>query len=227
MNHAMMLCGFMIIILFSPGCERESTEHLMMNIAGKHTCSIGEQVWQTTIYESDRFQNGDVIAQAQSNEEWNRAGRLKKPAWCYAGDGSGRKLYNWYAISDPRGIIPKGWHLPTYAELEYVKITLYTLNHLDHSGNDIVKAYPILKRYNYDYKKEIQIGYSLPFTYHGHRLGDGQYKGMNSIGVCWTSEKPEAVSGYIPAFAQRKDQKQLFTVASHPANGVAIRLIKN
>ena len=25
-------------------------------------------------------------------------------------------MYNWYALSDPRGLAPKGYHLPTYSE---------------------------------------------------------------------------------------------------------------
>ncbi len=227
MNHAMMICGFVLILLLSPGCERESNDHLVMNVAGKYTCAIGEQVWQTTMFNTHTFQNGDMIPQAQSNEEWAKAGRLKLPAWCYGHDNSGIVLYNWYAISDPRGLIPTGWHLPSYAEIEYVKILLYTLNHLDHADNDIVKAYPDFGSVHRDYQKDIEERYSLPFTYHGHRLGDGAYKGNNAIAVCWTSEEPETATGYIPVFAQRNDKKQIYTIASHPSNGVAIRLIKD
>jgi uncharacterized protein (TIGR02145 family) len=53
--------------------------------------------------------------------EWEKAGKEGRPAWCYYDNSPANgqkygKLYNWYAISDPRGLIPRGWHLPTDAE---------------------------------------------------------------------------------------------------------------
>jgi uncharacterized protein (TIGR02145 family) len=69
----------------------------------------------------DRFQNGDVIPQAKTAEEWNKATKKGKPAWCYCdnnpinGEKYG-KLYNWYAVNDPRGLAPKGYHIPSSIE---------------------------------------------------------------------------------------------------------------
>ena len=68
-----------------------------------------------------RFQNGDLIPEAQSEAEWKRAGENKQPAWCYYdndsknGDKYGR-LYNWYAVADASGLCPLGWHIPSDAE---------------------------------------------------------------------------------------------------------------
>jgi len=82
---------------------------------------IGNQVWMAKNFDGLTFRNGDSIPHAKSAEEWERAGKAAKPAWCYyENDNSiGRKygrIYNWYAVNDPRGFCPKGWHVPTNDE---------------------------------------------------------------------------------------------------------------
>jgi uncharacterized protein (TIGR02145 family) len=83
--------------------------------------TIGSQVWMAANLNVDRFRNGDMIPQARTNEEWQRAFDNKQPAWCYyendpANGAIYGKLYNWYAVNDPRGLAPEGWHVPTDAE---------------------------------------------------------------------------------------------------------------
>ena len=79
---------------------------------------IGTQTWMSENLNVDRFRNGDLIPEARSFEEWNLSRKDGIPAWCYYdndpvnGEKSG-KLYNWYAIIDPRGLTPEGWHLPS------------------------------------------------------------------------------------------------------------------
>ena len=227
MNHAIMLLGFCIILILSPGCERESGKHIIKDIAGKNTFAIGEQVWNDSFLDVDRFVNGESIPHAKNDKEWRKAGEMKQPAWCYSEGDSQCKLYNWYAVSDSRGLIPKGWHLPTSEEIHYLKILFYTLNHLEKADGDFRIAYPSAARYEREYDKDVNVLYSLPFEYHGQRFGSGAYKGSQAIAVCWTGELPDTSRGYIPVFAQLKEQKQLYTVAAHPANGIAIRLIKD
>lgn len=82
---------------------------------------IGPQVWMTENLNVASFRNGDLIPQAKSNQGWQRAARDKQPAWCYYNNEArmGKKygrLYNWYAVRDPRGLCPSGWHAPTLAE---------------------------------------------------------------------------------------------------------------
>jgi uncharacterized protein (TIGR02145 family) len=69
------------------------------------------------------FRNGDPIPEAKTNEEWEKAGKNKQPAWCYYDNDPKNgakygKLYNWYAVSDPRGLAPAGWHVPSQEEWE-------------------------------------------------------------------------------------------------------------
>ena len=61
-----------------------------------------------------------------------RAGVSKQPAWCYYNNDPayGRtygRLYNWYAVNDPRGLAPQGWHIPSDEEWA---VTIDFLNYL-------------------------------------------------------------------------------------------------
>lgn len=80
--------------------------------------AIGSQVWMTENLSVDEFRNGDLIPHANTREEWLKAGAEKQPAWCYYDNNPSNgekygKLYNWYAVIDPRGLAPKGWHIPS------------------------------------------------------------------------------------------------------------------
>lgn len=82
---------------------------------------IGNQVWMTENLNVDKFRNGDPIPHAKTSAEWEKARKNKQPAWCYydydpANGKKYGKLYNWYAVNDPRGLAPKGWHVPSDAE---------------------------------------------------------------------------------------------------------------
>jgi uncharacterized protein (TIGR02145 family) len=90
---------------------------------------IGDQVWMAENLNLDRFRNGDPIAEARTSIEWQRATENRQPAWCYFYDDNANerrygRLYNGYAVQDPRGLAPEGWHVPTDAEWEELVITL-------------------------------------------------------------------------------------------------------
>ena len=79
---------------------------------------IGDMVWMTENLNVSHFRNGDEIPEAKSPEEWARMGYEEKPAWCYGLNNTDNinkygKLYNWYAVTDPRGLAPRGWHVAT------------------------------------------------------------------------------------------------------------------
>jgi len=86
---------------------------------------IGEQVWMTQNLDVIKFQNGDPVPEAKTDADWEKAAKLKQPAWCYYNNDTTTenkygKLYNWYAVSDKRGLAPPGWHIPT--ETEWTKL---------------------------------------------------------------------------------------------------------
>jgi len=82
---------------------------------------IGGQQWMAGNLDVDRFRNGDPIPEARTEAEWRQAVNARQPAWCHylndtANGTADGKLYNWYAVTDPRGLAPDGWHIPSDAE---------------------------------------------------------------------------------------------------------------
>jgi uncharacterized protein (TIGR02145 family) len=93
------------------------------------TCQIGQQVWMAQNLNESHFRNGDPIKQAKTLDEWKKAGNTCTPAWCYYDNNSALgekfgKLYNFYAVNDPRGLAPKGWALPANADFQKLLSTL-------------------------------------------------------------------------------------------------------
>ena len=62
------------------------------------------------------YRNGDVIPKVTDGVAW---AALTTGAYCYYNNDSTTyatiygKLYNWYAVNDPRGLAPEGWHIPS------------------------------------------------------------------------------------------------------------------
>ncbi|MCB9336147.1 MAG: fibrobacter succinogenes major paralogous domain-containing protein [Flavobacteriales bacterium] len=87
------------------------------------TVQIGNQTWTTSNLKVANFRNGDSIFHAKTIEQWYEAGQKGIPAWCFSYNDASTKdnygiLYNWYAVNDPRGLAPNGWHIPTKSEFE-------------------------------------------------------------------------------------------------------------
>jgi uncharacterized protein (TIGR02145 family) len=84
--------------------------------------TICDQVWMQKNLDVTTYRNGDIIPQVTDQDEWNA---LTTGAWCYYNNDPANgvvygKLYNWYAVNDPRGLAPQGWHIPTNAEWQQV-----------------------------------------------------------------------------------------------------------
>lgn len=89
---------------------------------------IGDQTWAKANLNVSTFRNGDTIPEAKTFKEWVAAGEAQKPVWCYynndpaMGQKYGR-LYNWFALADPRGLAPKDWSLP--ADEDWMKLKAF------------------------------------------------------------------------------------------------------
>lgn len=80
------------------------------------TVEINDDVWFVENLATKLFANGDTIIEARTNEEWQFALYNQIPAWCYPVNDSTQYdthglMYNFYALTDPRGLAPEGWHV--------------------------------------------------------------------------------------------------------------------
>ena len=86
---------------------------------------IGNQTWTLKNLAIATYPNGDPVREVQDNTAWFN---LKTGAWCYYANNTANgiiygKLYNWYAVNDPRGLAPIGFHIPSDAE--WTNLTTY------------------------------------------------------------------------------------------------------
>jgi len=160
-------------VFFSAAVYGQVTEEL----------KIGSQVWMTKNLSVDHFRNGDRIAEARTDAQWKKAAEEKEPVWCHyendpANDAKYGKLYNWYALYDPRGLAPKGWHLPS--DEEWTALVLFL-------GGES-KAYPALKSkegWTAGANGSNSSGFSgLPA---GNRDHNGLFGGIGKFGFWWST----------------------------------------
>jgi uncharacterized protein (TIGR02145 family) len=102
------------VALLSSGCKKNKETPA----ADLPKVTIGTQVWSVYNLDVTTYSNGDPIPQVADVTQWQA---LTTGAWCYynndpSNDAVYGKLYNWYAVSDPRGLAPNGWHIPNDAE---------------------------------------------------------------------------------------------------------------
>jgi uncharacterized protein (TIGR02145 family) len=76
---------------------------------------IGSQIWAKRNLDVSTYRNGDTIPQVTDPAEWRS---LTTGAWCYYNNDPAMgeiygKLYNWYALTDTRGLAPEGWKIPS------------------------------------------------------------------------------------------------------------------
>jgi uncharacterized protein (TIGR02145 family) len=111
-----------ILLVFSTFLLNHAFSQTIKDIDGNvyKTTTINKMQWMTSNLAVKKFNNGEKITHAQSEQEWLFASANKTAAWCYYEDENGIDtktiLYNWYAVVDPRGLAPVGSHVPSTIE---------------------------------------------------------------------------------------------------------------
>jgi uncharacterized protein (TIGR02145 family) len=121
------------------------------------------------------------------------------------------KLYNWYAVNDPRGLAPEGWKVPSSEDW----ITL-----IDYLGGESVaggkmKTISGWNGSNTGATNESSFS-ALPV---GWRSNNGNFNNLGSVGWYWTSE--------LLSRSLHSNSMYLGSSPESPTSGLTIRCVKD
>ena len=181
---------------------------------------IGKQEWMAKNLDVERFANGDPIPHAVTDEEWEKAGDEGRPAWCYYNNTSCYnetvgKLYNFFAVDDPRGLAPEGWHVASDEEWNRLA------NYLEENIADKLKSE---SGWFNGGNGTNETGFSaLPG---GMRYYDGEFLYYGDYGYWWTSSTVVIEHAHIRYMVHDYGAKVFRTKGGRRA-GMAVRCIRD
>ena len=188
---------------------------------GLKEIKIGAQTWDATNLAVTHFRNGDPILHAPTKKEWEKAGTLGKPAWCFYNNDTtnGRKygkLYNWYAVNDKRGLAPEGWHVS--ADSEWATL----INYL---GGEAVAGSKIKSNTGWNDNgngSNISGFAALPG---GYRFKNGVFNAIGYFGSWWSSSESYTYSAWFQSL--RYDDDGIYRNNYGKQDGFSVRCLKN
>jgi uncharacterized protein (TIGR02145 family) len=205
---------------FIPFQLSESTLNPCANCV-PHDVVIGTQSWTGCNANVSAYANGDLIPQVTNAITW--AG-LTTGAWCYYNNDPLNepiygKLYNWYAINDPRGFAPTGYHVPSDAEWTTLSTFL---------GGDLVAGGEIketgLCRWTAPNTGATDSSGFTAFPA-GIRDSAGAFSLINTNAVFWSSTETSVSNAYDKTLDYNGIAINTFNPDKH--SGFSIRFIKN
>jgi len=166
------------------------------------TVQIGNQIWMAENLKVTHYRNGDAIPNLTSDGDWTNT---NSGAYCVydntpANADTYGNLYNWYAVDDPRGLAPEGWHIPTDGEIKELEETLgMSESEADDTGwrgsNEGSKLAGRRDLWdNGDLENDAEFGTSgFSLLPGGYRFNfDGNYLSMSSTSILWSSSENDS-----------------------------------
>lgn len=222
---ACVLIALFVLQSCSKSEEKELEISNLSDVDGNQytAVKIGSQTWMQQNLNVSHYRNGDQIPNVQDPVQWSN---LTTGAWCYYENQTSNgpvygKLYNWYALYDPRGFTPEGWHIPTKNEVDILR------SFLDDGENAGLK----MKSNTSDWLSpttgsDNSSGFTgLPAGYRGNS-GDF-YSSKGSIAIFWgqTPDFKTAQTKYT--YSLVSNFTNLYSSDIIPEMGYSIRCIKN
>jgi uncharacterized protein (TIGR02145 family) len=183
--------------------------------------TIGTQTWTVCNLDVDTYRNGNPIPYEPDPIAW---AALTTGAWCwYANDSINGpiygKLYNWYAVNDPRGLAPVGYHIPTNAE--WTTLTTFLGGYVDAGG--------AVKETGFTHWDSPNQGATNSSCFTGlgagFRAPNGSYLFIKQKGYWWGSAEFDSTTA--DAYVTYAVNTGLFNVNEDKKLGFSVRLIKD
>lgn len=181
--------------------------------------------WSTHNLDVATYRNGDPIPQVTDPAAWVK---LTTGAWCWYNNDSATyhgygRLYNWYAVNDPRGLAPQGWHVLTDAEWEAMETCL---------GEDSV---------GYRLRAEGQWRCAATMIdnssgFHGlpsgKRSAEGMFTHADSSAVYWTADEGSVSDAWCGRLIHNESVRSVPTMITgvgymNKAEGYSVRCVKD
>jgi uncharacterized protein (TIGR02145 family) len=187
------------------------------------TKKFGNQIWMIENLNTEHFANGEPIAEAKNIEEWQEYLRNNQPAWCYYNfeTTNGKlysKLYNFYAVNDPRGLAPKGWKIPRFQDWKGLEKYVNANYTYDGSINDLlISKTNWLNNQNGTNKTKFNI---MPSGY----VEVSSFEQMGKIAYFWSRNSDESIY-----FCKDEKNKEFQFGSCHDGfdgDGFAVRCLK-
>lgn len=166
------------------------------------TVVIGNQEWMQENLKTTRYKNGVAIPTGLSGAQWqtttNGAYSVYNDSAIY--NTVYGKLYNWYAVVDPNGLCPVGWHEPENWEWNVLLRTIEpgidtNLVFTSQTAGGAMKETGLTHWVSPNTGATNSSGYTgLPG---GYRYIQGLYLSVGQYGSWWTSTQSSSTNGLL------------------------------
>jgi len=161
------------------------------------TDTIGTQIWMQENLKVSKYRNGEAIPTNLADAAWQTANSGAYAIYNNdtANNTSHGKLYNFYAVSDPRGLCPAGWHVPT--DLEWTSLENFLGTSIV-AGGKMKSAGMIEAGTGLWHAPNKDATNSSGFTAlpGGLRGGIGTFTSLGSYGYWWSSTQDLSTSAW-------------------------------
>jgi uncharacterized protein (TIGR02145 family) len=182
---------------------------------------INGQEWMQKNLAVTKYRNGDPIATGLTNTQWQNTTTGAYAVYLdqAANNTTYGKLYNWYAMTDSRGVCPTGWHVPS--EPEWFVLENYL--------GGIFEAGAKMKTTTGWTAPNMGATNSSGFTGlpGGYRLVNGTYNHLVSFGYFWTTTPYELEANFTWYHALKYDDTIIFRSQFPKRAGMSIRCLKD